>query len=358
MAPLDTMDIDEFRSMIVFRESTIYEMLLSLRALQNPNNRHLDWARQVRARLPEEVLDDLEFLYDRFEKGILLMELAIDYPDHHDVEGFLQYVEQMSIARFLFYALGRLAPAQEMARLEPALESLLSIVTHSYPEGSPRLEKRLSTVGYLELVADPETYRARMVRLWRRYWEIHFKEEIEKYRHIWQESIKEKSLALSHQDAVEFVKRLANKPKLPDQIPEGYVTEEIVLVPAYFGIHGLSFYGYGSITVIYDCQITEQRRVELDRIEQDIIASAKALDDKKRLELLKWILRDPHIYGRKLAEVCRISQPSVSRHLRILKEAGLVEERPVDNRITYEVQRENIEKLCQRVITYLYESSW
>ncbi len=355
MAPLDTLDTNEFRSMITFRASTIYEMWLSLAALQHPGHRHQDWAEQVRARLPQDILEDIEFLYSRFEKGILLMELAIDHPDHHDVEGFFDYVEHMSIPQFLFYVLGRLAPAEEMAKLEPTMESLLSIVTRAFPQGSKYTEKMLRMARYLELLADPEVYRARMLRLWRRYWDVYFKEESERYHQIWQESIREKSLALSRQDALEFIKKLASKSHLPDQIPEGYTTQEIILVPSYFGPHHLMFFGYGSITLIYDCQITEQRREELGRIEEEIISTAKALDDKTRLELLKWIVREPQVYGRKLAEACHISQPSVSRHLRILKEAGIIEERPIDNRIAYEVRRENIENLSQQLMAYLYE---
>jgi DNA-binding transcriptional ArsR family regulator len=354
MTPLVATDTDELRSMITFRTSTIYEMWLSLRALQNPGHRHQDWSKQVKDRLSQEILEDLEFIHSRFEHGVLLMELAVDYPDHQDVEGFIHYVEQMNTARFLFYAVGRLAPIEKMAKLEPTMESLLSIAAYAFPGGSKYAE-RLRTAKYLELLADPETYKARMLRLWRRYWEAYFKEESKRYHQVWQESIKEKSLALSRQDALEFVKRLAGKPELPDQIPEGYTTQEIILVPSYFGPHHLMFFGYGVITLIYDCQITEQRREELEKLEEEIIASAKALDDKTRLELLKWIVRDPHIYGRKLAEICHISQPSVSRHLRILKEAGIIEERPIDNRIAYEVNHEKIQNFSQKLMTYLYE---
>jgi DNA-binding transcriptional ArsR family regulator len=353
MAPLVTTDTDEFRSLISFRTSTIYEMFLSLRALQKPGHRHQDWAEQVRRRLPQDILEDLEFIHSRFEHGVLLMELAVDCPDHDDVEGFLHHVEQMSMPQFLFYAVGRLAPVEEMAKLEPTMESLLSIVAQAFPQESKYAE-RLRSARYLELLADPEAYRARMLRLWRRYWEVHFKEESERYRQIWEDSIREKSSALSRQDGLEFIQRLTNKPGLPEQIPDGYATQEIILVPSYFGPHHLMFFGYGSITLIYDCQITEQRREELDKLEEEIIATAKALDDKTRLELLKWIVRDPQMYGRKLAEICHISQPSVSRHLRILKEAGIIEERPIDNRIAYEVRREKIETLSQQLMTYLY----
>ncbi len=90
-------------------------------------------------------------------------------------------------------------------------------------------------------------------------------------------------------------------------------------------------------------------------LEEELVNTAKALQDRTRLELLKWIVRDPHTYGRKLAQICHISQPSVSRHLRVLKEAGIIEEKRIENHITYDVQREQIENLSHQLIAYLYE---
>jgi len=355
MSPLVRTDEDNFRSMIVFQTSSIYDMMLSLGALHSPNPRHERWAQQVRTQLPRELLQDLDFLYSRFENGILLMELAADYPDHHDVLGFLAYVEAMGIPQFLFYVLGRLAPPEEMAGLEPTMESLLSIIPVAFPEGSPKTESRFRTEGFLELVAEPEAYKARMLRLWTRYWETYFVEQVNRYTSLSEESIREKSRALADQDAEDFVKRLSNHCRLPDQIPQGYTTREIVLVPSYFARHALMFYGYGSVSLIYDCQLTEQRREQLEFLEDEIIATTKAVGDKTRLALLRLIVQGPNLYGLELAKHCQISQPSVSRHLHILKEAGLLTEKPVGNHITYEVRRERIESLAPQLMGYLYD---
>ncbi len=354
MAPLVRTDQDDFRSMIVFRTSSIYEMMLSLGALHSPNPRHERWARQLRTQLPGDLLQDVDFLYSRFENGMLLLELAVDYPDHHDVSGFLAYVEAMTIPQFLFYVLGRLAPPEQMARLVPNVESLLSLIPDAFPEGSTKTESRFRTEGFLELVAEPEAYKARMLRLWKRYWESYFAEQLDRYTDLWEESIKEKSRALAEQDAEEFVKRLSNHSRLPDQIPAGYTTGEIVLVPSYYARHTLMFYGYGSVTLIYDCQLTEQLRGQLEILEDEISATAKAVGDKTRLKLLRLIVNNPNLYGRELAKHCEVSQPSVSRHLRILREAGLLAERPVGNHITYEVHRERIEGLAPQLTSYLY----
>jgi ArsR family transcriptional regulator len=355
MSPLVRTDEDDVRSMIAFRTSSVYEMMLSLGALHSPSPRHESWSQQLRARLPRDLLLDVDFLYSRFENGVLIMELATDYPDHLDVPGFLTYLEQMSTPRFLFYALGRLAPPDEMGKLEPTMESLLSLIPIAFPQGCPKTESRFRIGEFPQLLAQPEEYKNRMLRLWRRYWETYFAEEVKHYISLWEESIGEKSRALASQDALEFVKTLSDHHQLPEQVPPGYSTREILLVPSYFARRPLIYFGYGSITVIYDCQLTEQRRQQLEILEHGILAVAKALGDKTRLQLLRLMVQDPHLYGRELSKLCHVSQPSISRHLRILKEAGLLEERPLGNHITYQVLRERIEELAPQLITYLYE---
>jgi len=95
--------------------------------------------------------------------------------------------------------------------------------------GSPYTERRFRTACYLELLTDPEEYRTNTVGLWRRYWEVHFRDERMTCVQIWEQSIREKSLALSRQDAREYVKKLPGKSELPDQIPQGYAAHDILV---------------------------------------------------------------------------------------------------------------------------------
>ena len=46
-----------------------------------------------------------------------------------------------------------------------------------------------------------------------------------------------------------------------------------------------------------------------------------------------------------LARGLQVSRPAVSQHLKVLREAGLVIDRPVGNRRIYEVNREGLDKL-------------
>jgi DNA-binding transcriptional ArsR family regulator len=68
----------------------------------------------------------------------------------------------------------------------------------------------------------------------------------------------------------------------------------------------------------------------------------EALGDGNRREILA-LLRDGERSVSDLTQSLPISRPAVSRHLRLLKQAGLVAERPSGTRRLYHLQDEGIE---------------
>ena len=68
----------------------------------------------------------------------------------------------------------------------------------------------------------------------------------------------------------------------------------------------------------------------------------EALGDPHRREILRLLSREDLPVGQ-IAEALPISRPAVSRHLRLLKEAGMVTERPEGTRRIYHLQDEGAE---------------
>ncbi len=67
-----------------------------------------------------------------------------------------------------------------------------------------------------------------------------------------------------------------------------------------------------------------------------------ALGDPTRRRILELLADESRSVG-ELAEELPISRPAVSRHLRLLKEAGLVDEAPVGTRRIYRLQESGAE---------------
>jgi DNA-binding transcriptional ArsR family regulator len=73
-----------------------------------------------------------------------------------------------------------------------------------------------------------------------------------------------------------------------------------------------------------------------------------ALGDPTRLAVFELVAERPRAVG-DLAGVLPVSRPAVSQHLKVLKEAGLVTDRPLGTRRIYEVNPEGVAALRDRL---------
>ncbi|MEO8261809.1 MAG: metalloregulator ArsR/SmtB family transcription factor [Pseudolysinimonas sp.] len=76
-----------------------------------------------------------------------------------------------------------------------------------------------------------------------------------------------------------------------------------------------------------------------------------AIADPQRRTLLGALTQGPASVG-ELAELVTIARPGVSRHLRILREAGLVQMRPDAQRRIYELRSEPLTQLDEWLAPY------
>jgi len=86
-------------------------------------------------------------------------------------------------------------------------------------------------------------------------------------------------------------------------------------------------------------------------------AMLQALADPRRREIVEILLEKEQLVG-DLARRLPIAQSGVSRHLRILKDAGMVESRTEGQRRIYSLRPEPFEKLSEWLAQYrrLWES--
>jgi DNA-binding transcriptional ArsR family regulator len=85
-------------------------------------------------------------------------------------------------------------------------------------------------------------------------------------------------------------------------------------------------------------------------------AAFDALADGHRREILA-MLREGDRAVQEIADALPISRPAVSRHLRLLKEAGFVEEEAVGNRHLYHLKDEGIEAVRRYLETVWGEAA-
>ena len=75
-----------------------------------------------------------------------------------------------------------------------------------------------------------------------------------------------------------------------------------------------------------------------------MITTYNALADPTRRRILDFLLERPRLVG-ELVDLLEISQPGVSKHLRVLREVGLVSVRQDAQRHWYELRTEPLQEL-------------
>jgi DNA-binding transcriptional ArsR family regulator len=354
--PATYTETTDLRALIHLRPSAAFEMLLSLGSVHTMPARHQAWVEKARAALGPDLVEEVHFFYDGLWHSCALMELPVDYPGAaDDAAGFIDYVAAMDPDTFLFYLWGRVVPRAEIGamRADPA-----RVVRYLYDFYEALWQGKgldhLNSPALPQSAAEPEALQRRVVTLLRTYYDRVFRAELADLRHCWAVSVAEKQAALARQDPAVFLSRLTEGHAMSPMFPEGIPLREIRLVPScYIWRSTFQVWGYGTYVVMYDASMTEERVQALDQAAEQITLRAAALADTNRLKILRAISQDEGVYGYKLAVICGISQPAISRHMGILKRAGLVDEVPRDGRVLYRLRRAAVDEFIPQLLRYI-----
>jgi DNA-binding transcriptional ArsR family regulator len=334
-----------------FLVSPIYELIISLNTMSHPGERHEDWAAKMKRDLSPQMREEADFFHALFENR--LVEIAVDYPDHNDVEGFFRYLETMTAEDFVFYATGRVMSPKEIAAMSSHPLRLLAALQKLYG-GEHRIHDEGWRQALQALSAEPDAIRSRLLRLLRTYWQNVFRHQVNALKNNWEESVRERTQSLGPDRLTAVQERFLANRSLPREFPEGYPLERVLLVPSLFlNMSSMIMYGYGQMVIIYDALTSDEHRTAMAHVQRRIVAVARALEDPTRMTILRTISKDKEYYGSRLAAKCGITASSISRHMKVLRDAGLINEVTQDNRVMYELRRDTIEKFAEDLHEYL-----
>lgn len=334
-----------------FLLSPLYDLFISLSTMSHPGERHEPWAAEVKRDLSPAMREEADYFYGMFENR--LVELAVDFPDHYDVEGFFRYLETMTPEDFIFYATGRVMAPSEISSMTSHPLRLLAALLKLYG-GEHRIHDQGWRAALQVLATEADATRTRLARLLRTYWQNVYRDQVNKLKPRWEESVRERTQSIGPDRLSAVQERFLANRAMPREFPEGYPLEKVLLVPSLFlNMSSMILYGYGQMVIIYDALTSDEHRNAMAHVQRRIVAVAKAMEDPTRMTILRAIAKDKEYYGSRLAAKCGITPSSISRHMRVLRDAGLIKEINQDNRVMYELRRDTIEKLCEDLQEYL-----
>ena len=180
------------------------------------------------------------------------------------------------------------------------------------------------------LRADPElrsAYRSLLRKAWecvRAEWESTGRRAVTATAGVWSHRLKE---GAGYRELLDLPRLMRGRPELDEMADAAAAAGRLVISPGwYFGkIHVVELNG----TVYIGRWV---RPVDEDATRQQIAAKVagrlKVLADPTRLGILLWLARRPASVT-EVAGHFNLSQPTISAHVQLLREAGLLEEKPL-----------------------------
>ncbi|HOS70603.1 MAG TPA: winged helix-turn-helix domain-containing protein, partial [Bacillota bacterium] len=127
---------------------------------------------------------------------------------------------------------------------------------------------------------------------------------------------------------------------------------EYHIIPSYFisPQKCLRIYSGDRIYVVFDCRVTRDKR---EALLEELSSVLKIIDDKSRMEILR-ILMNNKSYGKALSDLVGLSTPTVSHHLDILKQAGLIKEEKIRNIKYFYADKDKLKKVVDDINKYFF----
>ena len=348
----------QYDSIVVIRPSAVFEMLTSLTATLFARKMEA-FRTDVDIALGEEFLPETRKLYQVVAHPLPFAEIAVEYPNRDDVNGFVDYVEAMPIREFAFQALSRVFHRDQIP-VRPDEKSVRALF-ESHPQGNDIMRVYSS----LEWVNDLEGMRGRLCTTWRSFWRGFFKDRIDEILDELERSAEEKRRMLERDGAIDLINKITGwtswhprETHLRNPGIDKFELTKIELIPVLYSIgRAFGFAGYGTSQILYDALWTREHERQADDHKQRAIAVLKALADENRLNILKIIARNERrINGSTIARILQLSQSVVSRHITQLKNADLIMEHTIDNRnLTYSLRLERMREIGLEVESFVTE---
>ncbi|MCG8569018.1 MAG: MarR family transcriptional regulator [Spirochaetes bacterium] len=341
---------DRLTPLVKFKTSTLLEMLISLQtAVQQWL--HQEWTEKIKEHLGEKFLENLRQFYHSLDYGCEFIEMALEYPDQQDVEGFLQHAINLNDRDFIFYMLGRIYKKEELPE-KISQKSMEAFIKNHPNEYSDCIQHNFYWADDLPAVKN------KMKDIFLHFWRNFFKDIVPSYEKTWISSIQEKQHFLLNYGGPALLESTSGKTELPNPLPIDQPYKQIDFIPIFNAVKkSRMYYGYGNISILFNCRQTAKQSLENEELKKNLLLMFRALGDENRFKLLTLIADEPKQYqynGKKLAQKLNLSPSVVSRHLTQLRDSGLIEEIKEDNRnITYRLVWDNINHLSDHILQVL-----
>jgi DNA-binding transcriptional ArsR family regulator len=378
-----------FRKKCRFEVSLRYELFYSLNILLDPNSRiHPQWRKaNPPGREFDKLLGEIGGSWEVWPVLASLLPGPLSNPSFEEIItglrrlGLKEFREK--ILRGLIHSEEAIAPLlKKRASLKSAIskvprtkrEWIGHIGLYPYDPASPQV------IALEKLLADTDRFREIVLRLLEIYWEKKFKTTWDRLVPQLKRSLEERERLFSSCSFAEFSKQALLRIEVDESKGEIHAIrgayrlrfqdiETCHFLPSAFNDRRFwsafkddsekttVYFPYFDPSITLDLQLAnaanDTRNTKEAALDPALIF--KALGDSTRFAIAQILARAPKS-SVELARLLSVSKPTISHHVHLLREAGLIEEKYVAGSVELELRRPVLENLSQLTIAKLFHS--
>jgi DNA-binding transcriptional ArsR family regulator len=350
--------------------SPYIETILSLQVLydQYHHGALLPWVIRFKEKISPETYREIRSFGDNIREWLYLLDLALDLPDLGRM-GFAEviaHIRGMPSTAFIFRLLGEQVPPME---IEAAVDS---------PANRDMVFRRLGiTDGRRQqemgrLFESPVRVQEELCAFLLSYWEQYFADEYQWVELLLVKGVKDEAKKLEEEPLPRFLTRLgggliSRDKKLRRTHPDHAIIEnvagpvefsitdleEIILFPSLF-VSPQSIFELSQGRLVMSYSVPPGVYLSRDSLvpPEQLSRLLKTLSDETRLKIMKLMMQDRQC-TQGLAVELNLAEPTISRHLKLLREADLISSEKEGNYIYYNLRLERLAELHMKILDFL-----
>lgn len=339
---------------ICIRSSIVYDFLISMFRLECheyllPKNQQLSkyvsedlvkWVEKTRANITDTMKNDLNifFNYESF-LGLSLVLLIWENDCYQDINDFFNFLDQYPAEELVkrFFYTGYVQDEMLQNINDP-----IEVKNFLNKSALPEVEKWK----LMYFCSSPGEIKKRFINLIKKFYVTIFEENIDMLQKCHDDSINFLEEKLK-QNPYEVIRRLINF-ELENS------DDEVILIPSYYyNTASLTSYPKEGKRLIY-IYGTAQAEFEFSgkTSSENVVNAIKVLGDENRIKIIG-ILNTSPCYGYELAQKLGISSSTISHHISLLSDIGFITSIREENKVYYQVNKDNIRKLLRQIESML-----
>ena len=343
--------------------SVIIELLESLHVMASPNHHPItcDWAKRKYSVLSESLQKEITFFGEQYADFAFIMDVMINitgeaYPEKLTVVESLERMLKMDNTEFAYIFLG-------LSVFDYNKEMLVKWMKH--PEKITKEElgiqsQFLSVESVNLFLKDIDGMKLRLKILIEKYWEECFSIEWPAIESYFEQAIKKEEIVLQRSSYLEYIENIHPNlivddglivfRKSPDySVPINRIRKLIVNLSVFNTPHLSGNMIGDTMDVVKNLNFhSVQMKAAIPQKINNVIFAA---DDATRLRIIK-ILWNSDSTTKEIAEVLELSPSTISLHLKILKEADLVETNKIKKFVFYRLKKDAFYSLQEELLSY------